>query len=124
MNKLILIILSFILLVGCSKSNNQAIIENEESNVVNKIENNVESLKIDSNWNIPVKGEISGTFCGFIDSHSFELLGEDGNYYAVSILKSMNEDYRSLESGKSKVTIEYIIEEEGSQLSLINISYK
>ena len=42
--------------------------------------NNIESLEIDSNWNIPVEGKISGIFCGFIDNHSFELLGEDGNY--------------------------------------------
>ena len=121
MKKLILIILSFMLLVGCSKSDEQEIRDEEKSNIVNNIENNSESLKIDSNWNIPVEGKISGTFCGFIDNHSFELLGDDGNYYAISILNLMDEDYSSLESDKSKITIEYIIEEEGSQLSLIKI---
>jgi len=121
MKKLILIILSFILLVGCSEPKEQEIGDEEKSNVVNNIENKSESLKIDSNWNIPVEGNISGTFCGFIDNHSFELLGDDGNYYAISILKSMDEDYSKLESDKSKITIEYIIEEEGSQLSLVKI---
>ena len=121
MKKLILIILSFMLLVGCSKSDEQEIRDEEKSNIVNNIENNSERLKIDSNWNIPVEGKISGTFCGFIDNHSFELLGDDGNYYAISILNLMDEDYSSLESGKSKITIEYVIEEEGSQLSLVKI---
>ena len=121
MRKIITIILSIIFLVGCSSTEEQVIDDKEKSNIVNSIENNSDSLKIDSNWNIPVKGQISGVFCGFMDNHSFELLGEDGNYYAISILKLMDEDYSSLESGKSKITIEYIIEEEGSQLTLIKI---
>lgn len=121
MKKLILIILSFMLLVGYGKYNEYEIRDEEKSNVVNNIENNSERLKIDSNWNIPVEGNISGIFCGFIDNHSFELLGDDGKYYAISILNLMDEDYSSLESDKSKITIEYIIEEEGSQLSLIKI---
>ena len=75
----------------------------------------------DSNWNIPVKGEISGIFCGFIDNHSFELLGEDGNYYAISILNSLDENFEILESNKTNITIEYIIEDEGSQLTLVKI---
>ena len=121
MKKLTLIILSLMLLVGCSEFKEQERIDEEKYDVVNNIENKSESLKIDSNWNIPVEGNISGTFCGFIDNHSFELLGDDGNYYAISILKSMDGDYSSLESEKSKITIEYIIEEEGSQLSLVKI---
>ncbi len=121
MKKLILIILTLTFLVGCSEPKEQEIRDDEKSNVVNNIENNSGNLKLDSNWNIPVEGKISGTFCGFIDNHSFELLSDDGNYYAISILKLMDEDYSSLESGKSKVTIEYIIEEEGSQLSLVKI---
>ena len=86
--------------------------------------NNIESLEIDSNWNIPVEGKISGVFCGFIDNHSFELLGEDGNYYAVSTLKLTNEDFSELESEKTNITIEYIIEDEGSQLTLLKIIEK
>jgi len=121
MKKLTLIILSLMLLVGCSEFKEQERIDEEKYDVVNNIENKSESLKIDSNWNIPVEGNISGIFCGFIDNHSFELLGNDGNYYAISILKSMDEDYSKLESDKSKITIEYIIEEEGSQLSLVKI---
>ena len=77
-----------------------------------------------SNWNIPVEGKISGIFCGFIDNHSFELLGEDGNYYAVSTLKLTNEDFSELESEKTNITIEYIIEDEGSQLTLLKIIEK
>lgn len=117
MKKIIIIILSIILLVGCSSTNEQIIDYKEKSNEVNNIEN----LKIDSNWNIPIKGEISGIFCGFIDNHSFELLGEDGNYYAISILKFMDKDFDDLESNKTKLTLEYEIEQDGSQLTLIKI---
>lgn len=117
MKKIIIIILSIILLVGCSSTKEQVIDYKEKSNEVNNIEN----LKIDSNWNIPIKGQISGIFCGFIDSHSFELLGEDGNYYAISILKFIDKDFDDLESNKTKITLEYEIEEEGSQLTLIKI---
>ncbi len=119
MRKIITIILSIIFLVGCS-STEEVIDYEEKSNIVNNIENNSESLKIDSNWNIPVKGEISGVFCGFIDNHSFELLGEDGKYYAISILKFMDKDFDDLESNKTKLTLEYEIEE-GSQLTLTKI---
>ena len=121
MRKIIIIILSIIFLVGCSSTNEVVIDYEEKSNIVNSIENNSESLKIDSNWNIPVKGQISGIFCGFMDNHSFELLGEDGKYYAISILKFMDKDFDDLESNKTKLTIEYEIEEEGSQLTLIKI---
>ena len=124
MKKIITIVLSVMLLVGCSSTEEQEIDNEKKSNLVNNIENNLESLKIDSNWNIPVNGEISGVFCGFIDNHSFELLGEDGNYYAVSILKLMDEDFSDLENDKTKITIEYIIEDEGSQLSLVKIKDK
>ncbi len=124
MKKLILIILTLMFLVGCSKPKEQEIRDEEKSYLVNNIENNLESLKIDSNWNIPVKGDLSGIFCGFIDNHSFELLGEDGNYYAVSILKLMDEDFSELESEKTKITIEYVIENEGSQLTLVKIKDK
>ena len=121
MRKIITIILSIIFLVGCSSTNEVVIDDKEKSNIVNSIENNSESLKIDSNWNIPVKGQISGIFCGFMDNHSFELLGEDGKYYAISILKFMDKDFDDLESNKTKLTLEYEIEEEGSQLTLIKI---
>ncbi len=121
MRKIITIILSIIFLVGCSSTEEQVIDDKEKSNIVNSIENNSDSLKIDSNWNIPVKGQISGVFCGFMDNHSFELLGEDGNYYAISILKFMDKDFDDLESNKTKLTLEYKIEEEGSQLTLIKI---
>ena len=121
MRKIITIILSIIFLVGCSSTKEQVIDDKEKSNIVNSIENNSDSLKIDSNWNIPVKGQISGVFCGFMDNHSFELLGEDGNYYAISILKFMDKDFDDLESNKTKLTLEYKIEEEGSQLTLIKI---
>nr|WP_317334090.1 hypothetical protein [uncultured Romboutsia sp.] len=124
MKKIITIVLSVVLLVGCSSTKDQEIYNEQKSNLVNNIENNLESLKIDPNWNIPVKGEISGTFCGFIDNHSFELLGEDGNYYAVSILKLMDENFSELENNKTKITIEYIIEDDGSQLSLVKIIEK
>lgn len=117
MKKIIIIILSIILLVGCSSTNEQIIDYKEKSNKINNIEN----LKIDSNWNIPIKGEISGIFCGFIDNHSFELLGEDGNYYAISILKFMDKDFDDLESNKTKLTLEYEIEQDGNQLTLIKI---
>ena len=121
MKKIIAIILSVILLVGCSSTKEQEIDNDQNYNLDDNIENNVESLKIDTNWNIPIEGELRGTFCGFIDSHSFELLGEDGNYYAISILKLNDEDFSELENDKSKITIEYVIEDEGSQLSLIKI---
>ena len=121
MKKIITIVLSVMLLVGCSSTKEQEIDKDQKSNLVNNIENNLESVKIDSNWNIPVKGELSGIFCGFIDNHSFELLGEDGNYYAVSILKLIDEDFSELENNKTKITIEYIIEDEGSQLTLVKI---
>lgn len=124
MKKIITIVLSVIFLVGCSSTKDQEIYDDQKSNLVNNIENNLESLKIDPNWNIPVKGEISGTFCGFIDNHSFELLGEDGNYYAVSILKLMDENFSELENNETKITIEYIIEDEGSQLTLVKIIEK
>lgn len=117
MKKIIIIILSIILLVGCSSTKEQEIDYKEKSNKINNIEN----LKIDSNWNIPIKGEISGIFCGFIDNHSFELLGEDGNYYAISILKFMDKDFDDLESNKTKLTLEYEIEQDGNQLTLIKI---
>ena len=121
MRKIITIILSIIFLVGCSSTKEQVVDDKEKSNIVNSIENNSDSLKIDSNWNIPVKGQISGVFCGFMDNHSFELLGEDGNYYAINILKFMDKDFDDLESNKTKLTLEYKIEEEGSQLTLIKI---
>jgi len=121
MKKIIILVLSVIILVGCSSTKGQEVNNNQKSNLVNNIENNLEGLKIDPNWNIPIEGEISGIFCGFIDNHSFELLGEDGNYYAISILKLRDEDYSNLESNKTKITIEYIIEDEGSQLSLVKI---
>lgn len=124
MKKIITIVLSVIFLVGCSSTKDQEIYDDQKSNLVNNIENNLESLKIDPNWNILVKGEISGTFCGFIDNHSFELLGEDGNYYAVSILKLMDENFSELENNETKITIEYIIEDEGSQLTLVKIIEK
>ena len=119
--KIITIVLSVMLLGGCSTTKGQEIDNEQKSNLVNNIENNYESLQIDSNWNIPVKGEISGIFCGFIDNHSFELLGEDGNYYAISILNSLDENFEILESNKTNITIEYIIEDEGSQLTLVKI---
>ena len=121
MRKIIIIILSIIFLVGCSSTKEVVIDYEEKSNAINNIENNSENLKIDSNWNIPVKGQISGIFCGFMDNHSFELLGEDGKYYAISILKFMDKDFDDLESNKTKLTLEYEIEEEGSQLTLIKI---
>lgn len=124
MKKIITIGLILVLLTGCSSTTGNGIDNkeiNQESNEVNNIENNSESLKIDSNWNIPVKGELSGTFCGFIDNHSFELLDDDGNYYAISILRLMDEDFSELESNKTKITIEYTIEDEGSQLTLLKI---
>ena len=55
---------------------------------------------------------------------SERLLGEDGNYYAVSTLKLTNEDFSELESEKTNITIEYIIEDEGSQLTLLKIIEK
>ena len=119
--KIITIVLSVMLLGGCSTTKGQEIDNEQKSNLVNNIENNYESLQIDSNWNIPVKGEISGIFCGFIDNHSFELLGEDGNYYAISILNSLDENFEILESNKTNITIEYIIEDEGSQLTLLKL---
>ena len=121
MKTIIVIMLSIMLLGGCSSTKEQEVDNEQKSNLANNIENNLESLKIDPNWNIPIEGEISGIFCGFIDNHSFELLGEDGNYYAISILKLRDEDYSNLESNKTKITIEYIIEDEGSQLSLVKI---
>ena len=117
MKKLITIVLSVMLLVGCSSTKEPQIDNEQKYNLVN----NIESLEIDSNWNIPVEGKISGVFCGFIDNHSFELLGDDGNYYAVSILKLIDEDFSGLESEKTKITIEYVIEDEGSQLTLVKI---
>ena len=92
MKKLITIVLSVMLLVGFSSTKEPQIDNEQKYNLVN----NIESLEIDSNWNIPVEGKISGIFCGFIDNHSFELLGEDGNYYAVSILKLTNEELNNL----------------------------
>ena len=121
MKKIITIVLSVMLLVGCSLNKEQEIDNDQKSHLVNNIENNLESVKIDTNWNIPVKGELSGIFCGFIDNHSFELLGEDGNYYSVSILKLIDKDFNDLEDNKTKITIEYIIEDEGSQLTLVKI---
>ena len=120
MKKLITIVLCAMLLVGCSSTKELQIDNEQKYNLVN----NIESLEIDSNWNIPVEGKISGIFCGFIDNHSFELLGEDGNYYAVSTLKLTNEDFSELESEKTNITIEYIIEDEGSQLTLLKIIEK
>ena len=58
---------------------------------------------------------------GFIDNNSFELLGEDGNYYAINVSKLIDEDFSYLEIEKTKITIEYVIENEGSQLTLVNI---
>ena len=124
MKKIITTVLSVMLLVGCSSTNEEQIDNEQKISLVNNIENKLESLKIDSNWNIPVEGKISGIFCGFIDNHSFELLGEDGNYYAVSTLKLINEDFSELESEKTNITIEYIIEDEGSQLTLLKIIEK
>ena len=121
MKKIITTVLSVMLLVGCSSTNEEKIDNEQKISLVNNIENKLESLKIDSNWNIPIEGEISGVFCGFIDNHSFELLGDDGNYYAVSILKLIDEDFSGLESEKTKITIEYVIEDEGSQLTLVKI---
>lgn len=120
MKKIITIVLSIVFMTGCS-STKEDMYNDKKSNADTNIENNLESLKIDSNWNIPVKGEISGTFCGFIDNNSFELLGEDGNYYAINISKLSNEDFSYLEIEKTKITIEYVIESEGSQLTLVNI---
>ena len=117
MKKIITILLSVIFLVGCSLTKEQDIELGQKNNVDKSIEN----IKIDSNWNIPVKGKLSGVFCGFMDNHSFELLGDDGQYYAVSILKFMDEDLSDLEGKKTKLTIEYIIEEDGSQLTLLKI---
>ena len=111
MKKLITIVLSAMLLVGCSSTKELQIDNEQKYNLVN----NIESLEIDSNWNIPVEGKISGIFCG---------LGEDGNYYAVSTLKLTNEDFSELESEKTNITIEYIIEDEGSQLTLLKIIEK
>lgn len=125
MKKILTIGLMLMLFNGCSSNqvnNDDTNNQNEQkSEVVNKIENNSETLKIDPNWNIPIKGEISGVFCGFIDNHSFELLGDDGNYYAISTLKLTEENFSDLESNKTKMTIEYIIENEGSQLTLLKI---
>lgn len=121
MKNLITIVLSAMLLVGCSSTKDTQIDNDKKHNLINNIENN---LEIDSNWNIPFEGKISGVFCGFIDNYSFELLGEDGNYYAVSILKLINEDFSELENEKTNITIEYIIEEEGSQLTLLKIIEK
>ena len=117
MKKIITIVLGVMFMVGCSSIKDETYYNQKNNNK----ENHLESFQIDSNWNIPVKGEISGTFCGFIDNHSFELLGEDGNYYAVSISKLINQDFSYLESEKTKITIEYIIENEGSQLSLVKV---
>ena len=108
MKKLITIVLSAMLLVGCSSTKELQIDNEQKYNLVN----NIESLEIDSNWNIPVEGKISG------------ILGEDGNYYAVSTLKLTNEDFSELESEKTNITIEYIIEDEGSQLTLLKIIEK
>lgn len=119
--KIITVVLSAILLSGCSITKGQDIDNDKNVNLVNNIENTYESLQIDSNWNIPVKGEISGIFCGFIDNHSFELLGEDGNYYAISTLNSVDKNFEMLESNKTNITIEYVIEDEGSQLTLVKI---
>lgn len=119
--KIITVVLSAILLSGCSITKGQNIDNDKNVNLVNNIENTYESLQIDSNWNIPVKGEISGIFCGFIDNHSFELLGEDGNYYAISTLNSVDKNFEMLESNKTNITIEYVIEDEGSQLTLVKI---
>lgn len=44
--------------------------------------------------------------------------------YAVSTLKLTNEDFSELESEKTNITIEYIIEDEGSQLTLLKIIEK
>ena len=120
MKKIITIVLSIVFMTGCS-STKEDMYNDKKSNADTNIENNLESLKIDSNWNIPVKGEISGTFCGFIDNNSFELLGEDGNYYAINFSKLVDEDFSYLEIEKTKITIEYVIESEGSQLTLVNI---
>ena len=120
MKIIITIALCIMFMVGCSSSK-EGIDNDKKSNLANNIENNIESLKIDSNWNIPVKGELSGIFCGFIDNHSFELLGEDGNYYAISVLNLTDKDFSNLENDKTKITIDYIIEEEGSQITLLKI---
>lgn len=120
MKKIITIVLSIVFMTGCS-STKEGMYNDKKSNADTNIENNLESLKIDSNWNIPVKGEISGTFCGFIDNNSFELLGEDGNYYAINVSRLSDEDFSYLEIEKTKITIEYVIESEGSQLTLVNI---
>ncbi len=120
MKKIITIVLSIVFMTGCS-STKEDMYNDKKSNADTNIENNLESLKIDSNWNIPIKGELSGTFCGFIDNNSFELLGEDGNYYAINVSKLIDEDFSYLEIEKTKITIEYVIENEGSQLTLVNI---
>ena len=65
MKKLITIVLSVMLLVGCSSTKEPQIDNEQNYNLVN----NIKSLEIDSNWNIPVEGKISGIFCGFIDNH-------------------------------------------------------
>ena len=83
MKKLITIVLSVMLLVGCSSTKEPQIDNEQKYNLIN----NIESLEIDSNWNIPVEGKISGIFCGFIDNHSFELLGEDGNYIKITCVQ-------------------------------------
>ena len=120
MKKIITIVLSIVFMAGCS-STKEGMYNDKKSNADTNIENNLESLKIDSNWNIPIKGELSGTFCGFIDNNSFELLGEDGTYYAINVSRLIDEDFSYLEIEKTKITIEYVIENEGSQLTLVNI---
>lgn len=121
MKKIITIVLNVILLVGCSLTNEDKIVNEQETNLVNNIENNFENLTIDHNWNIPTEGEISGIFCGFIDNHSFELLGEDDNYYAVRVSDFLDEKFENLESNKTKITIDYTIENETGQLILVKI---
>ena len=49
MKKIITIVLSVMLLVGCSLTKEQEIDKDQKSNLVNNIENNLESVKIDSN---------------------------------------------------------------------------
>ena len=58
MKKLITIVLSVMLLVGCSSTKELQAIMSKKYNLVN----NIKSLEIDSNWNIPVEGKISGIF--------------------------------------------------------------
>ncbi len=91
---------------------------NEEAN---NTTDEKEEIPMDKNWNIPVKGQLTGVVNGIADPHSIEFLAEDGNIYAVSILNLPDENYDELEANKTKITIEYEIKNEGEQLTLLKI---